>query len=108
MNDLHIEGQSVRIKLQTEEPQAQRCGLCLRLKQWLQHSQQSNIPALQRFAKVLKPYWRGIISRVQWPMHTGQLEGINNRIKVIKRTAYEYRNTYNFFLKIKATFLENP
>lgn len=21
------------------------------------------------------PYWRGILSRVRWPMHTGQLEG---------------------------------
>jgi hypothetical protein len=28
---------------------------------------------------------RGILSRVRLPMHTGQLEGINNRIKVKKR-----------------------
>ena len=32
-------------------------------------------------------------------MHTGQLEGINNRIKVIKRMAYGYRDTDYFFLK---------
>ncbi|AZC20106.1 Mobile element protein [Pseudomonas sp. CMR5c] len=31
-----------------------------------------------QFAKRLKGYWRGIVSRVRWPMHTGQLEGINN------------------------------
>ncbi len=31
-------------------------------------------------------------------MHTGQLEGINNRIKVIKRMAYGYRDTDYFFL----------
>jgi transposase len=29
---------------------------------------------------------------------------MNNRIKVIKRTAYGYRDTAYFFLKIKAAF----
>ena len=40
-------------------------------------------------------------------MHTGQLEGINNRIKVIKRMAYCYRDVEYFFLKIKAAFPGN-
>ncbi len=79
-----------------------------RWKQWLGHAQQSGIAALQRFASTLKPYWRGILSRVRWPMHTGKLEGINNRIKLIKRMAYGYRDTDFFFLKIKAAFPGNP
>jgi len=41
-------------------------------------------------------------------MHTGQLEGINNRIKVMKRMAYGYRDSAFFFLKIKAAFPGNP
>jgi hypothetical protein len=41
---------------------------------------------------------------VRWPMHTGQLEGINNSIKVMKRMAYGCRDSDVFFLKIKATF----
>ena len=41
-------------------------------------------------------------------MHTGQLEGMNNRIKVIKRMAYGYRDSEYFFLKIKAAFHRNP
>ena len=40
-------------------------------------------------------------------MHTGQLEGINNRIKVIKHMAYGYRDVEYFFLKIKAAFPGN-
>jgi len=32
------------------------------------------------------------------------LEGVNNRIKVIKRMAYGYRDTDHFFLKIRAAF----
>ena len=37
-------------------------------------------------------------------MHTSVLEGVNNRIKVIKRMAYGYRDTEYFFLKIKDAF----
>ncbi|WP_082028866.1 ISL3 family transposase [Xanthomonas sacchari] len=73
-------------------------------KQWLCHAQESGIPALMHFAKCLRPYWRGILSRVRWPMHTGLVEGINNRIKVIKRIAYGYRDDAYFFLKIRAAF----
>jgi len=63
---------------------------------------------LARFAKRLSGYWRGILSRVRWPMYTGQLEGINNRIKVMKRMAYDYRDSEYFVLKIKAAFPGNP
>lgn len=45
---------------------------------------------------------------VRWPMHTGQLEGVNNRIKVMKRMAYGYRDSAYFFLKIKAAYPGNP
>ncbi|MGZ0706702.1 ISL3 family transposase [Pseudomonas piscis] len=77
-------------------------------KQWLCLADESAIPALKQFAKRLKGYWRGILSRVRWPMHTGQLEGINNRIKVIKRMAYGYRDSEFFFMKIKSVFPGNP
>lgn len=76
--------------------------------QWKSHAYESQIPALVQFARRLSGYWRGIVSRVRWPMHTGQLEGINNKIKVIKRMAYGYRDSGYFFLKIKAAFPGNP
>ncbi|MDD1141010.1 transposase [Pseudomonas sp. TNT2022 ID233] len=37
-------------------------------------------------------------------MHSGQLEGIHNRIKVIKRKVYGYRDSDFFFIKIKSVF----
>ena len=73
-------------------------------KQWHRHAKESAIPALSHFAKCLRPYWRGILSRVRWPMHTGLLEGINNRIKVVKRIAYGFRDDAYFFLKIRSAF----
>jgi transposase len=77
-------------------------------KDWLSLARDSQIPALMHFAAKLRPYWRGILARVRWPMHTGQLEGINNKIKLIKRQAYGYRDADYFFLKIRAAFPGNP
>lgn len=77
-------------------------------RDWLAQANDSQIPALKLFAARLRPYWRGILSRVRWPMHTGQLEGINNKIKLIKRQAFGYRDADYFFLKIKAAFPGNP
>lgn len=37
-------------------------------------------------------------------MHNTVLEGVNNRIKVIKKMANGYRNTEYFLLKIKHAF----
>lgn len=73
-------------------------------RQWHAQAKESGIPALMHFANCLRPYWRGILARVRWPMHTGLLEGINNRIKVIKRIAYGFRDDAYFFLKIRAAF----
>lgn len=75
---------------------------------WMKMAKDSEIEPLQKFAKKLKAYWRGIVARVRWPMHTGQLEGINNRIKVMKRMAYGYRDSAFFFLKIKSAYPGNP
>lgn len=75
---------------------------------WMKMAKDSEIEPLQKFAKKLKAYWRGIVARVRWPMHTGQLEGINNRIKVMKRMAYGYRDSAFFFLKIKTAYPGNP
>lgn len=77
-------------------------------RNWMRMARDSGIEPLRKFAAKLKPYWRGIAARLRWPMHTGQLEGINNRIKVMKRMAYGYRDSDFFFLKIKAAFPGNP
>lgn len=40
---------------------------------------------LQRFARNLRKYARGILASAHFPVHSSVLEGVNNRIKVIKR-----------------------
>jgi len=65
---------------------------------------QSSIDALIRFARRLKSYLRGILAHSVWPLHTSLLKGINNKIKVIKRIAYGFRDEEYFFLKIRGAF----
>lgn len=64
----------------------------------------SGIVTLQQITKRLSIYAEGIIASTVHPMNTSVLEGMNNRIKVIKRQAYGFRNADYFFLKIKAAF----
>ena len=76
----------------------------LRWRAWLRHARESGLAPLQRFARNLQRYARGILASARFHMHTSLLEGVNNRIKVIKRMAYGFRDVDYFFLKIKAAF----
>jgi transposase len=71
---------------------------------WYRRAMESGIAPLITFARRLKGYLHGILNHCRWPLHTGILEGINNRIKVIKRMAYGFRDHQYFFLKIRAAF----
>lgn len=75
-----------------------------RWRAWLRHARESGLAPLQRFARNLGRYVRGILASARFHLHTSLLEGVNNRIKVIKRMAYGFRDTDYFFLKIKASF----
>jgi transposase len=44
----------------------------------------------------LKKYKHYIINAVRYNLGNGLLEGINNKIKAIKRIAFGYRSFYNF------------
>ncbi len=73
-------------------------------KQWYARAIRSRIEPLKKFARNLEKRLPGILSHCRWPFHTSVLEGVNNKIKVIKRTAYGFRDDSYFFLKIRAVF----
>jgi len=80
-------------------------GYALRFwQQWYRRAMRSRIEPLKAFARRLKPYLPGILAHCRWPLGTNLIEGINNRIKVIKRMAYGFRDDAYFFLKIRAAF----
>ena len=71
---------------------------------WHCRARASRIPALIRFARNLAERIDGVLNHCRYPLHTGLLEGINNKIKVLKRMAYGFRDDAYFFLKIRAAF----
>jgi transposase len=72
--------------------------------QWAALAFDSGLPPLIRFAKGLLRHIDGILNHCRYPIHTGRLEGMNNKVKVIKRQGYGYRDREYFKLKIKAAF----
>jgi transposase len=80
-------------------------GAALRFwKEWYARAVRSRIAPLVRFAKNLKAHLSTILAHCRWWLSTSLLEGINNKIKVIKRMAYGFRDDEYFFLKIRAAF----
>lgn len=73
-------------------------------RSWYRKALRSGIGPLRLFARRLKPYVAGIVAHARYPLGTNLIEGINNRIKVIKRMAYGFRDDAYFFLKIRAAF----
>lgn len=75
---------------------------------WYRRAVYSKIEPLKLFARRLKEKITGVLAHCRWPLHTSLLEGINNKIKVVKRMAYGFRDDAYFFLKIRAAFPGNP
>jgi len=75
---------------------------------WWAQVQENGIKPLKEFTRKLSPYLHGIKASASYPLNTCTLEGINNKIKLIKRMGYGYRDTDYFFLKIKAAFPGKP
>jgi transposase len=71
---------------------------------WCELARSIKQPALTAFANMLERHRYGIVNHCDHPIHTGQIEGINNKIKVIKRKAYGFRDLRYFTLKIYQTF----
>lgn len=74
------------------------------LQQWCDVAREDGHPALIKFAKRLENYKYGILNHCRHPIHTSRIEGVNNKIKVIKRNAYGFHDVEYFGLKIKQAF----
>jgi transposase len=68
---------------------------------WFDAAEESNIPALVKFARLKRQRLPGLIAHANFPISTGKLEGFNNKIKVAERIGYGYRNDDYFFKLIR-------
>lgn len=75
------------------------------LDAWCQRALDSGIKPLIRFTRKLLYHKESILAHCDYPIHTSIVEGINNKIKVIKRIAFGFRDFDYFALKIRGAFL---
>jgi transposase len=72
------------------------------LKDWVARARASGINMLVKFANTLIAHASGILAYYNFRISTGPLEGTNNKINVMKRQAYGFRDMEFFKLKIMA------
>jgi transposase len=74
------------------------------LDEWCALARALNHRTVSKFARTLERYRYGILNHCEYAIHTGKLEGVNNKIKVIKRKAYGFHDLRYFSLKIFQAF----
>ncbi len=74
------------------------------LDNWCDLALSLEIRPVNTFVKMLQNHRYGIVNHCDYPVHTGKLEGVNNKIKVIKRKAYGFHDIRYFTLKIYQAF----
>ena len=74
---------------------------------WKDSLKWQRLPAYEKFAAMIERHWDGIAAycRPENKVSLGMVEGINNKIRVIQRKAYGYRDEDYLQLKIVASFL---
>ena len=69
---------------------------------WIRQAQESKVQQLVKMAATIMAHRTGILAWYDCHISTGKVEGINNKIKVMKRTAYGFRDEYYFKLRLYA------
>lgn len=75
------------------------------LSAWAKQAQDSGIRVLQQFAKTLLGHRTGLLNWYDHPISTGPLEAANNKLKLLQRRAFGYRDLG--FLKLKILAMHN-
>lgn len=71
------------------------------IDQWCELAAEVDHPLMRRFIGRLRFFEYGILNHCDYPIGTSPLEGVNNKIKVIKRKAYGFHDPQYFALKVK-------
>lgn len=72
------------------------------LQDWSSKAWSTGIPLLTKFVNTLNAHRTGILNYFDHRISTGKVEGTNNKIKVLKRKAYGFRDMEYFKLRLYA------
>ncbi len=75
---------------------------------WKDSLKWQRLQPYRKFAQLIESHWEGIASycHPQNKVSLGLVEGVNNKIRVLQRRAYGYRDEDYLKLKIIAAFLQ--
>ena len=71
-----------------------------RLDRWLRTARDSGLPSFARVAGSLQRWREELLNYWRFPITNALVEGKHNRVKVLKRRAYGYRNSRTFLLRL--------
>ena len=66
------------------------------LIEWIQGAENCGLKPFEKCATTMKNWYTGIINSLASPITNSFTEGCNNKIKVLKRNAYGYKNFKRF------------
>ncbi len=72
------------------------------MEDWVRQARESKVPQLVKMADAIMAHRTGILAWYDCHISTAKVEGINNKIKVMKRTAYGFRDERYFILRLYA------
>lgn len=72
----------------------------IQLEAWIQSVQTSSLTGYDSFIKTLRTHWQPILNYFVARITSGFVEGLNNKIKTIKRRCYGIRKVSTLFQRI--------
>ena len=67
---------------------------------WIQQVKISGLPCFDDFLKLLKTWWEEITNYFIQRENSGFVEGLNNKVKILKRRCYGIFNLQHLFQRI--------
>lgn len=74
------------------------------MREWIFDAEESELPQFVKCANTIRNWYNGILNSFDVSYTNGFIEGCNNKIKVLKRNAYGYRNFKRFRNRILHIF----
>ena len=101
--EIHVLDRFHLVQFFTDVQQRRRCYLGeakKRLKDWLKRYQFHPCSVVAKIAKTVIAREEAMINTIYSPFSNGVMEGTNNKIKLIKRRGFGYRNDAHLFLRL--------
>ena len=78
-----------------------------KIKKWIENVEKSNLTCFNTFIKTLKKLWNETLNYFIDRLNSGFVEGLNNKIKVLKRRCYGIFNVENLFQRVSIDLAGN-